>query len=997
MARDSYAGGYYEPGGGADDDEEPDGPGGGVNLGGVAGGSDPSDAPGAGDSDSGGSSSDSDDATGRGPRDNRDPFADDSGDATGSAPNDDSSGSTGSSSSDGASNRETVGSVTRDRGSAGAPGDTGEPTESIGDDSTNSPTSRTNDPRQEIENWSGSDDVDGDRTFDDAGVEGGGRVPGSGLEDFSDADPRRSNQGLERLEGDSSGVDQRRQQLGDQAEQFEQEVLRSLPDRYDEGDIRIEEEQRGGETVLAAEFTQAGEFERAEQFEEEIVEQSSVEDESGVRVVERDGGFAAEFTQEGQEQIVAESLGVTRSDIDVRDGTVIGTSEEGRNALAMSQPDDRQNPTRADDDPADPGGTSEFGTPNESITRERDTGGDAYVSGGDVRLYQEAEEQTTVSDLPESQQQALMNGNPEIGPNTPVETNGQETETADSVEEAYGSGRDLGEVASDDPVQAVLGFQAAVDQWQRETTPVQDAGDATREFLSGVVDWNIPTESELASDTNAFLGSFDSRASPLFSPFAGQSPRETRLQARGAALGAANQVAQPFVSAGGEITSTGRDAGEDSIEARRDATGTSAAAALLTTAALAEPTPFGEALLFAGAAAAGVGGATASGTDQGSQRVPESPFVQSEVGVPEDGERVQQSGEVSVPEDGEPTTRSGEVTVPEDREPVAQPSEVSVPDDAESGQNEINVPEDDTRSPMEISFDTAVRRGRTQGRQVDEPTGPTIGDEPTGPQIGDGEVWQPTDGSEESSDLTGERSGVREPPETPEETISETENLLEQAEEQQTQVTEAGVSSSDSQSFGFGRSRSRARSIPGQATAPLGMSLGLQDATGLAGGMALTDAFARPTPTGATAAAATSAPFEYRFQEQFTKPTQNTAFPTPTFNFNARRPRRNRGDDGGERQRGSDSGGSSTSGSNRDQGISAGWYNEFVTGYAVGPGAREPAAGDDSPAATFLGARQTETQATATGETREAVEAAEATFSFANFGIDIGGGSDGLI
>ncbi|RDZ99713.1 hypothetical protein DEQ92_20845, partial [Haloferax sp. Atlit-6N] len=280
-------------------------------------------------------------------------------------PTPDPSGGDSSDSSDSSSGDDDLpdDSVTRDRGSAGASPSGGGPTAGLGSDSdSDSASSIEDDPRQEIENWAGSDqDGDGEISWDEAGVEGGGRVPGSGVEDFAGADADRSEQGIERI---SETDDTRRARLAEQAEQFEQEVLRSLPSGFDEGDVRITEEQQNGQTGLAAEFTQSGEYERAEQFEQNIIEQSSIEDESDVRVVERDGRFAARFTNEGQEQIIAESLGVDRTDIAVQDGQVVGTSEEGRNALAMAQPRDRQNPTRADDEHSDRGGISPFGTPN---------------------------------------------------------------------------------------------------------------------------------------------------------------------------------------------------------------------------------------------------------------------------------------------------------------------------------------------------------------------------------------------------------------------------------------------------------------------------------------------------------------------------------------------------------------------------------------------------------------------------------------------------------
>lgn len=992
-SRDPYAGGYYQPGGGgsgdSDDNDEPDGAGGGVDLGGTSGSADPSETPGVNEDEE---------------------------------PN----------------NAETVGSVTRNRGSAGAPGDTGAPTRSIGDDNggdagdnssesdepnnaetvgsvtrnRSDPTGGSDsDPTLEAANAQDSDSTR-DRTitspsYDPSEV--------GGLEDFSgDTDPRRSNQGLERIDSDSRDSGRRRQQLGEMAGQFEQEVLMSLPSGYDEGDIRITEKQQNGETVLAAEFTRAGEFERAEQLERRVIEQSLVQDESGVRILERDGGLEAEFTREGQEQILAKSLGVEQSDIAVEDGEAIGTSEEGRNALAMSQPRNRQKPTQADDDPSDRGGTSEFNTPNESITEERDAGSRApNISGGDIRLAAEAEEQQTIGDLPESQQQAILNANPELDENTPVNQGVGNTEPADSVSEAYDSSRDLGEVLSDNPVQNLLGFGASIRGWQQNTTPVEDAGERARENfgastalgatplgaavsaassqdagspLSGVTGISLSPEETLAQEANKRIAGLT-----------GMSPREARLTVRGAATEAVGTATQPFTDAAGEVTATSNEQASQSLEDRRGALTDSRAAALATAVALAEPTPFGEALLLGGGAALGIGGATASGTEQGENPVPASPFSnRNEIDVPEDGDAGQQSeleaGEQDVSEFGTPT------------EPIDRTGEVAAPTDGETAQNEIDVPEEDAPSPFELSFSTAVRQGRIEGRQrpgtlggstIEEPISPTIPGEITGPQIDDGTTTTPEEAASESSEPMN-REDFTSPSQSTEDTIQEAEQLLEEAEQPSTQPTDTAVVGSSARPLAGGLSGPGAASGPGEATAPLTRGLGLGRGLGLSGGAALTDALAQPAAASATTAAATTQPYQYRFQQEFVE-SQPTQFEYPTFTFNARRPRRDNGTDDSERSAaGGDSAGS-TAAAGVSSGISAGWFNEFVTGYAVGPGAREPASSDDSPAAAFLEARQTETQATATGETREAVDTAEATFSFENFGIDIGGGSDGLL
>jgi hypothetical protein len=103
-----------------------------------------------------------------------------------------------------------------------------------------------------------------------------------------------------------------------------------------------------------------------------------------------------------------------------------------------------------------------------------------------------------------------------------------------------------------------------------------------------------------------------------------------------------------------------------------------------TALAVAEPTPFGEAALFAGSAAAGLGGSTLTNPEQGSQEIPRSPFGGSEVDAPTEPTG-QRPVEVDVPD--EPAGTDGEVAQPDspniDDPEVAQPDDPTVGIDSE--------------------------------------------------------------------------------------------------------------------------------------------------------------------------------------------------------------------------------------------------------------------------------------------------------------------------
>lgn len=176
---------------------------------------------------------------------------------------------------------------------------------------------------------------------------------------------------------------------------------------------------------------------------------------------------------------------------------------------------------------------------------------------------------------------------------------------------------------------------ADVREFQRNTTPVQDAGAAVRD------QFGIPSEADLAAGANEAVETT-----------VGTSPRQARLGVRSGVV---------------DGVGSGVDAAADTVPGGRD---TLVGAA--TVAAVAEPTPFGEALLLGTGAATGIGGATASNPQQGRDLVPESPFGGSELDV---GEADQDVDEITQP--SEPTGSGSELGVG-----GTQPTEVDVPDQA---------------------------------------------------------------------------------------------------------------------------------------------------------------------------------------------------------------------------------------------------------------------------------------------------------------------------
>ena len=186
-------------------------------------------------------------------------------------------------------------------------------------------------------------------------------------------------------------------------------------------------------------------------------------------------------------------------------------------------------------------------------------------------------------------------------------------------------------------------------QFQRNTTPIEDAGRGTRQFLSRQSGVGIPTTQEAATEANEAIGGV-----------AGTSPREARLDARSAALRGVD---------------SGVDTAVDAVPG--DERGVAAGATAL---AVAEPTPFGEAALFGASAAAGLGGSTLTNPDQGSQEVPRSPFGGAEVDAPTDPTG-QRPVEVDVPD--EPPGTDGEVAQPDS--PTIDDPEVAQPDDPTVG------------------------------------------------------------------------------------------------------------------------------------------------------------------------------------------------------------------------------------------------------------------------------------------------------------------------
>ncbi|MDS0297108.1 hypothetical protein [Halogeometricum luteum] len=258
--------------------------------------------------------------------------------------------------------------------------------------------------------------------------------------------------------------------------------------------------------------------------------------------------------------------------------------------------------------------------------------------------------------------------------------------------ESQSPGEFFSSVASDvvsDPLGAVRGFRS----WQSRTNPLRDFAAQNRERI-GAPAPGAETASAFAQNPTGFTfgtpteGSLtesqDERATDVITGI-----QEGRLRLR-----------------------------SDILSGAQSLTGSGETAAAATAFALAEPTPVGEAVLL-GAGAVGIAGsATASGTSQGEQRIPSSPFApgsSSEVQVPEDGGVTSQS-EVNVPSDGSPVV-DAELGVPDVggiNRPELQPSE-----SPEFGSPEIAVPDRPVGDLLTVSTSQLFREGRQRQRERD--------------------------------------------------------------------------------------------------------------------------------------------------------------------------------------------------------------------------------------------------------------------------------------
>lgn len=218
-----------------------------------------------------------------------------------------------------------------------------------------------------------------------------------------------------------------------------------------------------------------------------------------------------------------------------------------------------------------------------------------------------------------------VSGSTTLGANT--------TTVSTAVSETQATAPDLGDTvpAAVDSVGAGI---ADFREFQRETTPVQDAGRQTRGFLSNQTGIDIASERQAADRTNEIIGSQ-----------LGTSPREVRLGLRRGAL---------------DTIGSGVDTAVDAVPG--DERGVAAGATAL---AVAEPTPFGEAALLGGSALAGIGGSTATNPEQGSDEVPDSPFVRGEIDAPSEPGS---DGELPQPADPNPGG-DGEISQPSDPRP----------------------------------------------------------------------------------------------------------------------------------------------------------------------------------------------------------------------------------------------------------------------------------------------------------------------------------------
>ena len=231
--------------------------------------------------------------------------------------------------------------------------------------------------------------------------------------------------------------------------------------------------------------------------------------------------------------------------------------------------------------------------------------------------------------------------------------------------------------AATDAAAAVGQFGQDAREFQRETTPVEDAGAEIRDRLG------LPSERALADEANEVIGNA-----------AGTTPREARLRARGEAITGLRE---------------GADTVTDAVPGGRD---TLAGAAVV--AAAAEPTPVGEALLFGTGTAGALGGSAASNPEQGEELVPESPFSQPEIDAPSDPATDRSELDVADGTDG------GEIGLPDDLTTLGGADELPTPEDPAATRSELDVPTGEGRDLSTIRAAQLI--GRQEGRESDPST-----------------------------------------------------------------------------------------------------------------------------------------------------------------------------------------------------------------------------------------------------------------------------------
>ena len=356
-------------------------------------------------------------------------------------------------------------------------------------------------------------------------------------------------------------------------------------------------------------------------------------------------------------------------------GTVVDRSEPRRPGSTFdrdpSNPADAPSATPAprgggaDNAPADGSGG---GSPGGSSPPPSDVGGPATGSdsGGSAGPSRQGREDRTDGDGGASVTSPA--------PNQPSQPQGSQPEdTAPDQPSAVDRARET----LADAGQQLAEFGANAREFQRETTPVEDAGAEIRDRLG------LASESELAAEANDLIGDA-----------VGTTPREARLRARGEAITGLSE---------------GADAVEDTVPGGRD---TLTGAAVV--AAAAEPTPVGEALLFGGATAGALGGSAASNPEQGDQLVPESPVTQREIDAPSDPATDRSELDVA---DG---TDAGEIGLPDDLTTLGGTDEISTPTDPAPQSAELDVPTGQGRDLSTLRAAQLI--GRQQGRQRDSGT-----------------------------------------------------------------------------------------------------------------------------------------------------------------------------------------------------------------------------------------------------------------------------------